>query len=522
MTISWAVAVVRGLARLARRHWIFTGLLVLGLVMRILVMIAYQPAIFYVDSVASYLLPLPGLDPTGEDPIGYDLYLLAPVLHVANFTTVVAIQHLMGLGMAVAGYALLVHKGAWRVLAAVATVPVLLDGYQLQIEQNIMSEPLFEAMLVAALVTLTWRARPNATQVVVAGLLLGFSVSVRQAGELLFAPLIAYTLLAGGAWRHRLRMGATALVCFALPVGAYATFYFARAGNFAISHVGGNALYGRVATFADCDGLDIPADEQVLCPQVPRDLRPGPDYWAHDAASPYFVLQDRLPDQVDNLSKDFSLRIIRHQPLDWAAAIGSDATKVLSWNRIDHSPNDPTVERWHFQESVPLFPPLVSMDEITQLSHLYGDGDPVAVTPLAKFLRAYQLRGGYTPGPVLALSILLALAPLVRWRRAGPARLPALLFLATGVLVLLVGDLMIFSYRYQLPGYVLLPVAAGLGLAAVSGRRPAPATPAEPALAGHADAGRSDAGGALDPGTGPGAGADRGGLLAAEHDPVQD
>ena len=500
MRISAALAAVRGLARLARRHWIFTGLLVLGLVLRVLVMVAYQPAIFYIDSVASYLLPLPGLDPTGEDPIGYDLYFLAPVLHVANLTTVVAVQHLMGLGMAVAGYALLVHKGAWRVLAALATMPVLLDGYQLQIEQMIMSEPLFEAMLVAGLVVLTWRRRPNVTTVVVAGLLLGFSVSVRQAGELLFAPLIAYPLLAGGAWRYRLRLGATALVCFALPVGAYATYYFAHAGHFAISHVGGNALYGRVATFADCDGLDIPEDEQVLCPQVPRDLRPGPDYWAHDAASPYFVLQTRLPDQVDNLTKDFSLRIIRHQPQDWAAAVGTDAVKVLSWNRIDHTPDDPTVVRWQFQEDTPLFPPLVSMDEITQLSHLYGNGDPVAVTPLAKFMRAYQLGGGYTPGPVLALSVLLALAPLVRWRRAGPGRLPALLFLATGLLVVLVGDLMIFSYRYQLPGYVLLPVAAGLGLAAVSGRR------------------TLNAGGAPELGSG----ADRSGLLVAEHDPVQD
>jgi hypothetical protein len=115
-------------------------------------------------------------------------------------------------------------------------------------------------------------------------------------------------------------------------------------------------------------------------------------------------------------------------------------------------------------------------------------------------MRAYQLGGGYTPGPVLALSVLLALAPLVRWRRAGAGRLPALLFLATGVLVLLVGDLMIFSYRYQLPGYVLLPVAAALGLAAVAGRRPL------------------HAGGAPD--LGPGA--DRSGLLVAEHDPVQD
>ncbi len=455
---------------LARRHWIFTVLLGLGLALRVVVMIAYQPAILYVDSVASYLLPMQQLDPTGEDPIGYVLYLLAPLLRVGgNLATVAAVQHLFGLGMAVAGYALLVHKGAWRVLAALATAPVLLDAYQLQIEHNIMSEPLFEAMLVAALVAVTWRTRPGGWVVTIAGALLGLAATVRQAGELTVVPLVAYALLAGGGWRRRLRLGATAAVSFAVPVVLYGCYFFIFSGQIGISHVGGNALYGRTATIADCATLQLPADEELLCPQVPREFRPGSDYWAHDAASPYFVVQQRDGNGVDKLSKDFGMRVIRHQPLDFVEAVARDAVKVFAWNRTDH-PSDPTVERWHFQEGIPLFPPLVDLNMITALSHRYGDVDPVAVAPLTTYLRAYQLHGGYTPGPVLALAILLALAPLVRWRRAGPARLPALLFLATGALVVLSGDLMIFSWRYQLPAYVLLPVAGALGLTAVLGR----------------------------------------------------
>ena len=58
----------------------------------------------------------------------------------------------------------------------------------------------------------------------------------------------------------------------------------------------------------------------------------------------------------------------------------------------------------------------------------------------------------------------------VELRRAGPARGPALLFLASSVLVLLAGDVVVFSWRYQLPGYVLLPVAGVLGLTAWRGR----------------------------------------------------
>jgi hypothetical protein len=467
----YALAKLSLFVGLVRRHRLFTALLLLGLALRVIVMVAYRPAIFYIDSVASYLLPMQYLDPTGEDPIGYVLYFLAPVLRLSNLTTAVALQHLLGLGMAVAGYALLVRKGAWRWLAALATVPVLLDAYQLQIEQNVMSEPLFEAMLVAALVVLTWRDRPRWRAVVAAGLLLGLAATVRQAGELLVLPLVLYPLLAGGQWRHRLWLSGLALGCFALPVAGYGAYYFTWTGHFGISHVGGNALYGRAATFADCDGLDLPDNELVLCPQVPRDLRPGSDYWAHDPASPFFGVQNQEGTGVDPLARDFAFRVIRHQPLDFVGAVARDAVKVFSWNRTDHGLTDPPVERWHFQEGIPLFPPLVSLDEVTALSHRYGDGDPVAVAPLTSYLRAYQLHGGYTPGPVVALSILLALAPLLRWRRAGPARLPALLFLASGSLVLLSGDLTVFSWRYQLPGYVLLPVAGALGLTALAGRR---------------------------------------------------
>lgn len=479
LAVSWSSRA----AGLVRRHWIFAVLLVPAVVLRVLLMIAYRPAIFYIDSVASYLLPLPSLDPTGQDPIGYDLYLLDPVLKVGNLATVVALQHLMGLGIAVAGYALLVHKGARRWLAALATVPVLLDAYQLQIETTIMTEPLFEAMIVAALVTLAWRARPGVPAVVVAGLLLGLATTVRQAGEPLIVPLVGYVLLAGGAWRRRLTAGALALGCFAGPVAAYETFYHSHTGKFAISHVGANALYGRVAPFAECAGAGIPQDEQVLCPTTPRGTRQGPDYWAHSPDSPYFVLQKRVgPVEVDRLTQDFCSRIIRHQPVDLVAAVGHDAAKVFQWNRLAQPPSDPPVDRWQFQKTMPLFLPLVSPDEISRLSHLYGDGDPATVPSLTTFMRAYQLRGGYTPGPVVALALLLALLPLARWRRAGRAGLPALLFLAAGVLVVLAGDLMVFSWRYQLPGYVLLPVAGVLGLTAVLDRRPALA-PAAPVAA---------------------------------------
>jgi len=199
-----------------RRHGPFLILLGFGVVLRVLVMVAYRPAIFYIDSFASYLLPLSTLHPTGPDPIGYDLYLLGPALQVGDLATVVAVQHLLGLGMAVAGYVLLRRKGAGRWLAALATAPVLLDAYQVQIEHNLMSDPLFEALVLAALVGLAWPGRPGWRHVAAAGLLLGLAATVRQVGEVLILPLVLYAVrAAGGRWRRRVALGAVALACCA-------------------------------------------------------------------------------------------------------------------------------------------------------------------------------------------------------------------------------------------------------------------------------------------------------------------
>ena len=77
---------------------------------------------------------------------------------MANFDAVAAVQHLLGLAMAVVIYLLLLRRGAPRWLAALAMAPVLLDAYQLQIEQTIMPDTWFEALIVAGLAILLWRA----------------------------------------------------------------------------------------------------------------------------------------------------------------------------------------------------------------------------------------------------------------------------------------------------------------------------------------------------------------------------
>src|SRR5215468_12030924 len=131
--------------RLAREHWLLTVLLAAGLVLRVLAQVAYRPALFYIDSM-KYLF---GAYP-GNDPPGYQI-LIKPVLDIADPTLIAALQHVLGLAMAVVLYVVLLRRGVPRWLAALATAPVLLDGYQLQIEQTIMPDVMFEACIVAGL-----------------------------------------------------------------------------------------------------------------------------------------------------------------------------------------------------------------------------------------------------------------------------------------------------------------------------------------------------------------------------------
>ena len=74
-----------------RRHWLAAVLLAAGLVFRLLVLLAYRPALFYIDTTR-YLYNAEGMD-----PVGYKGPLRA-ILLVANFNAVAAVQHLLGLG----------------------------------------------------------------------------------------------------------------------------------------------------------------------------------------------------------------------------------------------------------------------------------------------------------------------------------------------------------------------------------------------------------------------------------------
>ena len=92
-----------------------------------------------------------------------------------------------------------------------------------------------------------------------------------------------------------------------------------------------------------------------------------------------------------------------------------------------HSQGDTPISRWQFQGSYPIYLPTVFLNPqgtITfalklgpadgatiyrKLDVAYG-GNSRVWKPGASFLRRYQLYGGYTPGPLLLLSLIAGLA----------------------------------------------------------------------------------------------------------------
>jgi hypothetical protein len=499
-----ATSLLRRTAGLVRQHWLISALLAAGLVLRVLAQLAYSPPIIYVDTL-KYLYRLY----PGSEPLGYR-YLLKLILVAGNLDAVALLQHVAGLGMAIALYAVLTRRGAARWLAALATAPVLLDAYQLQMEQMIMPDAWFEAMMVAGLVVLLWRPGAPVRFAAVAGLIFGVAATFKQQGELLILPALCYLLMApglraAGGWRPLLQSGAALTAAFLLPVVGYSSLSLAQNGHFRLAvH---QSWTGRFMGAVDCATLNVPPAARALCP-TPAEQAMGPDNLEHSIKSPLHQGTMR-PAVRGRLIGELNSAVLRQQTGRVAVAIGHDWLRIFTASRAPASWATP-VSRWQFQTTYPTAPKWVQVKGgvvIIGLQKLFGPfhyvklpsgyGGPVRVDrPVASFLRSYQLDGGYTPGWLFGLCAVAGLAGsvLAIWRRGKlGARLAApavrdlgsacLAVTVTAAVVLLAPIAVEFSWRYMLPAVVTLPPAGVLGAAAIMAafRRPAGPGSAEPA-----------------------------------------
>lgn len=478
-----------GVLRFLRRHWLMALLLLGGIALRVIVELAYQPALLYIDSYR-YLSNLGVFFPGGINPIGYELLLLGPLLLVGDLGLVALVQHVLGLALAVAIYALLLRLGCRRWIAALAAAPVLLDAYQLQIEHLIMSDLLFQILLLVVVILMTWRGTPGPKLALIAGVVLAVAVLVRLVGLTLVVPAAVFVLLSAGlrprdGWKRRL-VSATALVGgFAVVLAGYGMYHVAWTGTFALGGSTGSVVYGRTAVVAECEKLDLTPQEERMCPDMPvaERKRIGIDHFIHYYHREQVV--EKLPEGFDlaQVQGSFARKVILNQPLDVIAGVLGDFMKNFALTKTQ-SPGDVPLSRWQFQIEYPLYG--YPEWEVVEWLELYDDGTYSVNTDLTSFLRSYQLNGGYTSGVVLGGSLLIALAAILGLGRARRTGLRAVCLLPAGLgfTVLFTAAAMEFSWRYQLPALVLLPLAGAIGITAITGRRPdAPARAGGPGSA---------------------------------------
>jgi hypothetical protein len=397
------------------------------------------------------------LDPTRVSGYSVWLKILQP-FH--SYALITILQHLMGLAVAIMVYALARHRyraPAW--LATLAAVPVLYDGFQIQLEHLILSDVPFLFVVMLATTLLLWDpAGPSTARCAVIALLLGFGAVLRSVGLPLLAIFAVYMIIRRFKWR---KVAATVAVCL-VPVFAYAGVFDLEHGQFAMSDATGVFLYSRVMTFAECAKMHVPDNELALCTTVPPDKRPIAQAYIWTSASPL----DRFPPSkfspvTNQLAENFAIRAIEAQPLDYARAVFEDTWRVFGWKRVIF-PNAATYDEYIFgYRSLPV--PTwddASLGRYGSYAADYAHGNPLTqvVNPFAPIIRGYQ-RYVWLPGTVYGLILLAGLGGIVlAWRRlGGEALLPWTISLAMIVIPAATAE---FDYRYVLPAVPFACLAA--------------------------------------------------------------
>jgi len=487
----------RGRALIARDPF-FAAALAAGAGLRLLAMLGYPGALWFAGDSYVYLGAALRLRPDLSKTTGYSLFLRA-LEPFHSLTLVTGLQHLMGLGVAVMIYALARHSGVPKRWATVATLPVLLDGFEIEDEHMVMTEALFTFLIMAAMLLILWRPRVPWPVALLAGLLVGYAVDVRSEGlpVLILFPvaLLLRGLRAGRArrwreWRWRDWNGWLAAVAMAVgclaPVAGYAVWFHSWSGSYDLTRAEGFYLWGRVSSFAECSVIKPPADEVQVCPSgAPSSRTPPGDYiWhapqVHDiAGGPVSVANDRL-------LTNFAVRAVEAQPLAYLHSVLSGLALSVEWPRQAY-PDAGTVYYYYFHlapQTIPSSHSWIPGGTAYSDTVQYGHALPSRVVrPFAILIDGYE-RVFYTYGPLFGVIMVMGLGGLVRfrlvrfrlvrfrrvrgsrprmvWSGRGGSMLPWVTAVVLLVFPIAIAD---FDYRYLLPVLPFACLAAGLAFA---------------------------------------------------------
>jgi len=458
------------LQRLIGDNALFSAALALSVVPRVIAMLGFRPAVLFRLDTFDYLWDAVRLTPNPVNPSGYALFL-ALLRPFHSLTLVTALQHVLGLAIAVMIYALLRSRNVTRWLATLAAVPVLFDPGQILLEHLIMADILGLFLMVAAFTVALIRTSPSVWRSVSAGLLMGVSALVRPTTLPLILALAVYLLATRAGWR---KAGA-ALLAGALPVLGYMLWFNSTYGSFNLTNSAGLFLWSRTMSFANCAVIKPPPDLRALCPTAQpgalsqpvaaKRARPSTYLWDHDAWQWQPPSSDLVPDvaafnQANNSrALRFAIRAIVAQPLPYAAIVVKGTVGPFVHTNAFRFPVPPetggmgAMNARYAQAAVRAY----TGSSVTPfLAWHLSAGER---HPYAGIMNSYQ-RVIFLPGPLFGLIVAIGLAGiLIPRRRSGAA---ALLWISAIIILALPTAEHEYTYRYVIPAVPLVCMAAAL------------------------------------------------------------
>ncbi len=442
-------------------------ILALGALLRLLLLLGWQPALFGWPDAASYIGVSHG-ELFGNElrPAGYPLFLKLLYGLSPSLLLLVTMQHLLGLATAVLLYLAVARTGVPRLLGLVPAAIVALGGDGIFLEHAPISESLFIFLIAATLYSavrslegdgLTWPALAGAT--------LAVAAAVRVVA-LPLVPLVCVWLLAAGRrpLRSRLAVGAVGCVGVVAVLGTYFVAEQRSVGHTGLSRNGVWNLYGRVAPFADCTKFRPPPGTEVLCEHTPRSARPLTNQytfnWFYSPAIRAFGNPHTASPERTAAVASFAYAVILHQPLDYGEEVGAGLLRYVAPESMRGYGGGPSYR--DLVHGPILFNPLNQSVGRKVAKQYYVDADRFrAHHGLIAVLRGWE-SVTRIQGPLFVMLALLSLAaPLLTSGRARSAS--ALFALAAWTLLVVPVATVEFSARTAVPGFGPLGAAAAIG-----------------------------------------------------------
>jgi hypothetical protein len=434
----------------------FLILLGIGALLRAGLMIFYYPAVQ--TSFDSFRFARGGaLFDDFWQPAGYPSFLRSLHAVSSHLWVTIAVQHVLGLALAVVVY-LFLQRLVPRWVACVPVAALLITGDALFLEHIVLSDlflVIFSALACCALL-MGLIGELNLRWLALAGVLGALALLCRNPGAFLILVLVLVAVFgAAGAWKQRLAAGGVVAGSAVAVTVLYLAIFSIVGGTYSgLTDMSGWFQYARVAHFADCKKFTPPKGTAVLCEKTPESKRRGPVAYTGNPNSPGRLNFRLDPDGAKRIGK-FGRAAMLGQPFDYAQAVGTDMVRFI-WEPFGFSGDGAGIPA-----------------NATSFGYRDRGTETIVETSMVPRYKGVHLTatharaiGDYQQivrvhGPLVALlfGLIIAAAILVR----GPLRLAAVTFGLTAFALYLAAALAFsYNFRYGIPSGFLVAIGGTL------------------------------------------------------------